>query len=290
MIEYGHNSNWNDLCFPSCQTKSPTTFRRVDLPVRSGGSRKGKNRDALAINLIPSSLRHIQPPKYCDHFSPRRWTAPNISLIVYYERILYFVFSRCHFCHPLILLALITYPNNVRWLLEIIKLATVYFVPNLATSSSSGQNAFLVLLFWYTFNISLLSYFLKVTNCPRYGRDNLKLYGAEYDRCKNMNVSFPAERLKGVCSSLGLPLAHRESTLGWSVRLLDHLDGSHVRTRIACYRPDVWPVTACPRVFVQVQLLHYVLQRDHIQRMASKTGVNSTSARELSSGACFMQN
>jgi hypothetical protein len=45
----------------------------------------------------------------------------------------------------------------------------------------------------------------------------LKLYSAEYDRFKNMKVSFPAERLKGVCSSLGLPLAHRESTLAWSL-------------------------------------------------------------------------
>lgn len=203
---------------------------------------------------------------------------------------LQFTSSICHFCHPPILLALITYPNNVRWLLVIIKLVTVYFVRNLATSSSSGQNAFLELLFWYTFNISLLSYFLKVTNCPKHGRDQFNLYGTEYDRCKNMKLSFSAERLKGVCSSLGLPLARRESTLGWSVRLLDHLDGSHVRTRLACYRPDVWPVTACPRVFVQVQLLHYVLQRDHIQRMASKTGVNSTSVRELYSGAGFMQN
>jgi hypothetical protein len=42
--------------------------------------------------------------------------------------------------------------------------------------------------------------------------------------------------------------------------------------------------------FFQVQLLHYVLQQDHIQRMASKTGVNSTSVRELSSGAGFIQN
>lgn len=155
---------------------------------------------------------------------------------------LYLTFSRCHFCRPPILLALITYPNNVRWLLEIIRLVTVHFVRNLATSSSSGQNAFVGLLFWYAFNVSLLSYFLRETNCPRYGRDQLKLYGTEYDRCKNMKVSFPAERLKGVCSSLGLPLAHRESTLGWSVRLLGHLDGSHVRTRLACYRPDVWPV------------------------------------------------
>jgi len=202
---------------------------------------------------------------------------------------LYFTFSKCHFCRPPILLPLITYPNNLRWLLEIIRLVTVYFVPNLATSSSSGQNAFLGLLFWYPFNVSLLRYFHKVTSCPRYGRNQLKLYGVEYDRCKNMNVSYPAERLKGVCSSLGLPLAHRESTLGWSVRLLHRLDDSHVRTRPACYRPDVWPVTACPRAFVQVQLLHYVLQRDNIQRMASKTGVNSTCARGPSSWTGFIQ-
>lgn len=134
---------------------------------------------------------------------------------------LYSTFSRWHFCRPPILLSLITYPNNLRWLLEIIRHVTVYFVRNLATSSSSGQNAFHGLLFWYAFNVSLLCYFLKVTNCPRYSRDQLKLYGAEYDRYKNMNVLFPAERLKGVCSSVGLPLAHRESTLGWSVRLLD---------------------------------------------------------------------
>jgi len=105
-----------------------------------------------------------------------------------------------------------------------------------------------------------------------------------------MNVSFPAERLKCVLQLTGLATCPpREHT--WLVGpFVDRLDGSHVRTRLACYRPDVWPVTACPRVFVQVQLLHYMLQRDNIQRMASKTGVNSTSARELSSWAGFIQN